>query len=210
MCGRGATTRFPAPHPSREASTRRCGGASSSPAGCTCPSSHDILQAAMGWTNSHLHSFTYRRRALWHARRRLSRGGARRDGAKRLQSRSAATCAASSTTTTSATRWEHEVVVEDVTWSPFVLEVRCVPRRPERLSARGRGRDRRAMRNSSRPSADPLHEEHDSYLVWVGLQVRPRGVRPGGGQRRAAARSLIRPFPFARSCASGSSRSRSR
>jgi hypothetical protein len=45
---------------------------------------HDMFPAAMGWTNSHLHSFTLGDQ-LYGMQFRLSRGGARREGVHRLR-----------------------------------------------------------------------------------------------------------------------------
>ena len=39
------------------ARSRRCGGASSCPGDLTLPRLHDVIQAAMGWYDSHLHRF---------------------------------------------------------------------------------------------------------------------------------------------------------
>ena len=142
------------------------------PGGVRLAKLHDIFQAAMGWTNSHLHSFTigdelYGMQFDDYPEEELDekeytvfvalRGGVRRFVYDYDFGDS----------------WKHEVVVEDVTWSPYVLEARRVPGRREGLPARRRRRHRGLCASSSRRWPIPLHEEHDSYLVWVGYKFDP-------------------------------------
>ncbi len=73
--------------------------------------------------------------------------------------------------------WTHDVVVEDVTWSPCVVthgvcldgQGACSPevsvRSPVISTSRG-----------VRRSAD---EEHDNYLVWVGYKLDPSELNIG-------------------------------
>jgi len=129
---------------------------------------HGIFQAAMGWTNSHLHSFTigdqlygmnfddYPEEELdenEHTVFVALRGGVRRFGYEYDFGDS----------------WEHEVTVEATIWSPLALkhgvcidgENACPPE--DVGGPHGYQQFLEAL-------ADPLHEEHDSYLVWVGYK----------------------------------------
>ncbi len=68
--------------------------------------------------------------------------------------------------------WTHEVVVEDVTWSPYVLKHGvCLDGGgacpPEDVGGTG------GYEEFLEALADPLHEEHDNYLVWVGHKFDP-------------------------------------
>jgi hypothetical protein len=97
--------------------------------------------------------FHHRREALWIPVRRLPSPNSL------LPSPFAAACGASPNEYDFGDSWTHEVVVEDVAWPPYVLkhgvcldDVGGTGGYEEFLSA----------------IADPLHEEHDSYLVWVG------------------------------------------
>ena len=170
---------FPAPDPPR--GHRPAGVATGAGAGGAKLSRlHDIFQAAMGWTNSHLHTFTYRRTS---ATEPTSTSGPKMRSTRRSTP--------SSFSVAGGQRrffyeydfgdgWAHEVVVEEITWSSYVLKHAGVHRRRRSLSARGR-RWHRAMRTSSRRWPIRTHEEHDSYLEWVGF-VRSVEVQSGGRQ----------------------------
>jgi hypothetical protein len=128
---------------------------------------HDIFQAAMGWTNSHLHSFTIDGKLY----------GSQFDDYPEEELDEA------EYTVFVALRrfvydydfgdsWTHEVVVEDVTWSPYVLKHGvCLDgggARPlEDVGGTG------GYEEYLETLADPLHEEHDNYLVWVGYKFDP-------------------------------------
>ena len=125
----------------------------------------------MGWTNSHLHSFTidgklygsqfddYPEDELDEADFTVSfalRGSLRRFVYEYDFGDS----------------WTHEVVVEDVAWSPYVLKHGvCLDGGgacpPEDVGGTGGYEEFLAA------LADPLHEEHDTYLVWVGYKFDP-------------------------------------
>jgi hypothetical protein len=141
------------------------------PGGAKVAKLHDMFQAAMGWTNSHLHSFTigehlYGMQFDDYPDEELDeqeytvvealRGDIRRftydydfgDG------------------------WEHEVVVEDSTWSPLTLKhAVCVDGQnacpPEDVGGAG------GYALFLDALADPTHEEHDSFLAWVGYRFNP-------------------------------------
>ena len=132
---------------------------------------HDIFQAAVGWTNAHLHSFTigddlYGMHVEDYPEEELDetqftvlqalRGGVRHFRYEYDFGDS----------------WEHEVVVEGVTFSPLSLRYGvCLDGQnacpPEDVGgAPGYERFLAAL-------DDPLDEEHDSYLVWVGHKFDP-------------------------------------
>ncbi len=141
------------------------------PGGAKMAKLHDMFQAAMGWTNAHLHSFTiggdlygmqfddYLEEELDEAEYTVSvalRGKVRRFVYDYDFGDS----------------WEHEVVVEDVTGSPYVLkhgvcldgEGACPPEDVGGVG--GYARFLEAL-------ADPTHEEHDSSRAWVGYEFDP-------------------------------------
>jgi hypothetical protein len=141
------------------------------PGGVRLARLHDIFQAAMGWTNSHLHSFTigedfYGMHVEDYPDNELDeteytvfvalRGGVRRFHYEYDFGDS----------------WEHEVVVEATTWSPLALKhAVCLDGQkacpPEDVGGAG------GYAQFLEALADPLHEEHDSYLVWVGYKFDP-------------------------------------
>jgi hypothetical protein len=134
-----------------------------------------MLQAAMGWTNSHLHCFRIGK---------LSYGPKYVDDFDDdIIDRDEKTLTVSEAFEGErrlvyeydfGDSWEHDVVVEDRLTSRLGPQVRRVPGRPERLPARGLWRCARlsAMLESL---ADPSDEEHDSYLAWLGgpFDARP-------------------------------------
>jgi hypothetical protein len=141
------------------------------PGGAKLSRLHDIFQAAMGWTDSHLHSFTigdhlygmhvedYPEDELDETEHTVFvalRGGLRRFVYEYDFGDS----------------WTHEVVIEDVTWSPYVLKHGvCLDGGgacpPEDVGGTG------GYEEFLEALADPLHEEHDNYLVWVGFKFDP-------------------------------------
>jgi hypothetical protein len=147
------------------------------PGGVRLAKLHEIFQAAMGWTNSHLHSFTigddlYGMHVEDYPEEELDetdftvlqalRGGVRRFGYEYDFGDS----------------WGHEVVVENTTWSPLALrhgvcldgENACPPE--DVGGVHGYEHFLAAL-------ADPLDEEHDSYLVWVGYKFDPEAFDLG-------------------------------
>ncbi len=141
------------------------------PGGAKLSRLHDIFQAAMGWTSSHLHSFTidgtlYGMQVEDYPDEELDetehtvfvalRGNLRRFVYEYDFGDS----------------WTHEVVVEDVSWSPYVLKHGvCLDGQgacpPEDVGGTG------GYEEFLEALADPLHEEHDNYLVWVGFKFDP-------------------------------------
>jgi hypothetical protein len=136
------------------------------PAGIHLPKLHDMFQASMGWTNSHLHSFMigdqlYGMHVEEWPDEELDekdytvyvalRGGVRRFSYEYDFGDS----------------WEHEVVVENVTWPPLALKFGvCLDGQnacpPEDVGGPS------GYAHFLEAIGDPLHEEHDDYLVWVG------------------------------------------
>ena len=141
------------------------------PGGANLSRLHGIFQAAMGWTDSHLHSFTigdalYGMQVEDYPEDELDetehtvfvalRGSVRRFVYEYDFGDS----------------WTHEVVVEDVTWAPYVLKHGvCLDGGgacpPEDVGGTG------GYAEFLEALADPLHEEHDNYLVWVGYKFDP-------------------------------------
>lgn len=138
------------------------------PGGVRLRKLHDFLQAAMGWTNSHLHSFTigdqlfgmhfddYPEEELDESEHTVLgalHGGVRRFGYEYDFGDS----------------WEHEVTVEATTFSPLGLKhAVCIDGQnacpPEDVGGPY------GYQHFLEALSDPLHEEHDSYLVWVGYK----------------------------------------
>ena len=141
------------------------------PGGAKLSKLHDMFQAAMGWTNSHLHSFSidgklygthiddYPEDELDETEYTVSfalRGSLRRFSYEYDFGDS----------------WSHEVVVEDIGWTPHVLKHGvCLDGGgacpPEDVGGTG------GYEEFLEALADPLHEEHDNYLVWVGYKFDP-------------------------------------
>ena len=138
------------------------------PGGAKLSKLHDMFQAAMGWTNSHLHSFSidgklygthiddYPEDELDETEYTVSfalRGSLRRFSYEYDFGDS----------------WSHEVVVEDISWTPHVLKHGvCLDGGgacpPEDVGGTG------GYEEFLEALANPLHEEHDNYLVWVGYK----------------------------------------
>jgi hypothetical protein len=141
------------------------------PGGAKLSRLHDIFQAAMGWTNSHLHSFTIGSQLYGMQFDEYPEGEldetehtvfvALRGGLRRF-----------SYEYDFGDSWTHEVVIEEVSWSPYTLkhgvcldgQGACPPEDVGGVS--GYEQFLEAIR-------DPLHEEHDNYLVWVGYKFDP-------------------------------------
>lgn len=131
---------------------------------------HLIFQDVMGWTNSHLHAFRMAD-ALYGMQfddypedeldeKEFTLAGVVGPGGRFVYEYDF------------GDSWEHEVTVENLTFSPSSLkfgvcldgqnacppeDVGGVPGYEQFLEA----------------VADPLHEEHDNYLVWVGYKFDP-------------------------------------
>lgn len=138
------------------------------PGGARMAKLHDIFQAAMGWTNADLHSFTigndlYGMQLDDYPEDELDESEytvfvALHNNVRRFVY-----------AYDFGDSWQHEVVVEDVTWSPYVLkhgvcldgQGACPPEDVGGIS--GYAEFLEAL-------ADPAHEEHEEYLAWVGYK----------------------------------------
>ncbi|HLI56263.1 MAG TPA: plasmid pRiA4b ORF-3 family protein [Actinomycetota bacterium] len=138
------------------------------PGGVRLPRLHDMFQAAMGWTDSHLHQFRIEDRLYgmhfddWpddeldekdYTVSMALRGRVKRFGYDYDFGDS----------------WEHEVVVEDFSLAPTALKFGvCLDGQnacpPEDVGGPP------GYEEFLEALADPLHEDHDRYLVWVGFQ----------------------------------------
>ncbi len=141
------------------------------PGGVRLAKLHDIFQAAMGWTDSHLHNFTigdqlygmqfddYPEGELDETEHTVFvalRGGVRRFVYEYDFGDS----------------WTHEVVIEDFAFVSHTLKFGvCLDGQgacpPEDVGGIG------GYEQFLEALADPLHEEHDDMLVWVGFRFDP-------------------------------------
>ena len=130
----------------------------------------EMLLAAMGWTNSHLHAF---------------RVGEKRYGMN-FDEYPDGEIDEKTVTVLQALRderrftydydfgdgWEHEVVIEELSWSYFGLKFAvCIDGQnacpPEDVGGTG------GYVEFLEAISDPTHEEHESYLEWVGGSFAP-------------------------------------
>jgi hypothetical protein len=141
------------------------------PGGVRLPKLHDMFQAAMGWTNSHLHQFWIEDHLYgmhvedWSDdeldERDFTVSMALRGGVRRFEY-----------DYDFGDSWEHEVTVESLTFSPLSLkfgvcldgENACPPEDVGGVPG---------YEQFVEAIADPLHEEHDNFLVWVGYKFDP-------------------------------------
>jgi len=141
------------------------------PGGVRLAKLHDMFQAAMGWTNSHLHSFTIDDQLYGMQFDDLPEeeldeteytvSAALRDGVRRFVY-----------DYDFGDSWTHEVVIEDASWAPHTLkfgvcldgEGACPPEDVGGIG--GYGHFLQAV-------ADPLHEDHDEMFAWVGFKFDP-------------------------------------
>jgi Plasmid pRiA4b ORF-3-like protein len=125
---------------------------------------HEILQAALGWQNSHMHVFTFRDEEfgvrdpeLGHADERKVTLGELTDIGARFRY-----------TYDFGDDWEHEITVEDLldpdpdTHYPILLAAKgtCPPE-----DCGGTW----GYANLKQALADPNHDEHEDMLEWLGL-----------------------------------------
>ena len=208
MCGRGTTTR----RFQLRIQLEDVDPTGVAPAACSrrgeLPKLADIFQAAMGWTNSHLHSFTIGDKLYGMHFDEYPEEETRRERHTVSFRCCAAACGASSLNTTSATRgrtrWSSKTYLDATSCS----STGCASTARSACPPEDVG-GTRAMRSSSRPSPIPPTKSTTASGLG-GLHLRPRRLRPGRRQRRPATGPLISLLSSAWSCASGSSRSRSR
>lgn len=145
------------------------------PATVTLPKLHDLLQLAMGWTNSHLHSFTVGNKTF---------GMTEVDGAEELDMLDERKQTLEGVLGQSAREfiyeydfgdsWRHRIAVKplpkpNTDWHyPLCIGgARAAP--PEDVGGPPGYEEFLAAIN------DPAHEEHDSMLTWVGGVFDPEG-----------------------------------
>lgn len=147
------------------------------PLSCTLAALHDIIQAAMGWTDSHLHEFTIGERAYG-----IPDPGYDFDDRKVYKDSSIRL----STVIERGFRqfhylydfgdhWEHEVIVEDVRdgeagidYPAFVEGARRCP--PEDVGAA------RGFMSFLEAVLDPAHEEQREMVEWYGKRYDPADI----------------------------------
>jgi len=145
------------------------------PATITLPKLHDLLQLAMGWTNSHLHSFTIGNKTF---------GMAGLDGSEELNMLDERKQTLEGVLGQSAREliyeydfgdsWRHRIAVKpfaqpNTDWQyPLCTGgARAAP--PEDVGGAPGYEDFLAA------IKDPAHEEHDSVLTWIGGAFDPEG-----------------------------------
>jgi hypothetical protein len=132
-----------------------------------------ILQAAMGWTNTHLHQFTID--GVEYSDPRLEVDGTEDEFAVTLAEVAPAERLRFNLLYDFGDGWEHEVVVEKI-----------LPREPgQRLPCCLAGERARPPEDCGGPwgyqdfleaIGDPKHEEHDAVLEWVGGAFDPEAL----------------------------------
>lgn len=135
---------------------------------------HDVLQVAMGWTDSHLHSFKIGEREYTNAEDELDELEMLAEKGRKLDALLGKSTREFNYLYDFGDSWNHRIVVESITaaqpgWSyPLcVAGARACP--PEDVGGTG------GYQDFLETIADPGHEEHDSMLVWVGGAFDPEG-----------------------------------
>lgn len=145
------------------------------PATITLPKLHDLLQLAMGWTNSHLHSFTIGKKTF---------GMAGVDGSEELEMLDERKQTLEGVLGQSARElvyeydfgdsWRHRIKVkplplQNTDWNyPMCIGgARAAP--PEDVGGT------HGYEEFLAAIKDPTHEEHDSMLTWIGGVFDPEG-----------------------------------
>jgi hypothetical protein len=137
------------------------------------PRLHNVLQVAMGWTDSHLHSFRIGDREYSNAEE-LDELNMLDVKGRKLEALLGGTIREFDYQYDFGDSWQHRIVVESITtpkvdW-PYPLCVagaRACP--PEDVGGIGR------YQNFLEAIANPDHEEHESMLAWVGGAFDPEG-----------------------------------
>ena len=135
------------------------------PAGVRLAKLHDMFQAAMGWTNSHLHSFTIGDDRYGMQFDEQPEGEI--DEKEVTVLRAIGEHPSFAYEYDFGDSWEHEVIVEDFVRTPFGLKhAVCVDGQnvcpPEDCGGAGGYADLLEV------LANPAHEEHDHLVDWVG------------------------------------------
>ena len=145
------------------------------PAAITLPKLHDLLQLAMGWTNSHLHSFTFGKKSYGMAdvddfgelnmldERKQTLEGALSDSAREFLYEYDV-----------GDSWRHRIAVKPLArpnpdWHyPLCTGgARAAP--PDDVGGPG------GYEEFLDAIKDPKHEEHEHMLIWIGGAFDPEG-----------------------------------
>jgi hypothetical protein len=133
---------------------------------------HDVLQVAMGWTNSHLHSFQIGDKEYSNSDE-LDELSMLTEKGRKLDTLLGTEIGEFGYLYDFGDSWQHRIVVESIAAAPrwdypvCVAGARACP--PEDVgSTHGYEEFRAAI-------ADPRHDEHDNYLAWVGGAFDPEG-----------------------------------
>lgn len=162
------------------------------PTGIALTRLHDVLQVAMGWTDSHLHSFKIGAREFTNADDPLDD----LDELKLLPEKGRKLDALLGKSTREfnylydfGDSWDHRIVIEAIApaqpdWSyPLcVAGARACP--PDDVGGAHGYHDFLVT------LADPSHEEHDSMLVWIGGAFDPEGFDINSVNRELRRRRL--------------------
>ena len=148
------------------------------PLSCTLAALHDVIQIAMGWTDSHLHEFTVGKRVYGMADAGYDLDDDRKvykDSSIRLKTVIERGFDRFRYLYDFGDHWEHEVIVEDVRdgedgidYPAFVEGARRCP--PEDVGAA------RGFMSFLEAALDPAHEEHRSMIEWYGGPYDPADI----------------------------------
>jgi hypothetical protein len=130
----------------------------------------EILLAAMGWTNSHLHAFRVGQKLYGMNYDEFPDGEIDEKTVTVL--RALREVRRFTYEYDFGDGWEHDVVIEELTWSYFGLKFAvCLDGQnacpPEDVGGTG------GYTEFLEAISDPQHDEHESYLEWVGGSFDP-------------------------------------
>ena len=158
------------------------------PTGITLPRLHSVLQVAMGWTDSHLHSFRIGDRSYSNAEELADLNMLDVKG-RRLEALLGETIREFEYEYDFGDSWLHRIVVESMTEAkverPYPLCVageRACP--PEDVGGVP------GYQDFLEAIANPEHEEHDGMLVWAGGAFDPAGFDINSVNRELRRRRL--------------------
>lgn len=143
------------------------------PTAIALPRLHDVLQVAMGWTDSHLHSFRIGELEYTNADE-LDELDMLDEKGRKLESLLGKAIREFGYLYDFGDSWDHRIVVESIAepqpdW-PYPLCMagqRACP--PEDVGSTG------GYQDFLEAIANPDHEEHDSTLIWIGGAFDPEG-----------------------------------
>jgi len=158
------------------------------PADLTLAQLHQVLQAALGWQNCHLHEFRIGRRRFGAPEPQdmfLGGNSCINERKVRLSEVLGQVRAKAEYTYDFGDSWEHSIVVEKVlTPEPGAVYPVCTGGElhgpPEDCGGLG------GYYNVLEAISDPKHEEHEAMLDWIGGSFDPEGFSVDGVNRRLA------------------------